>query len=392
MLSDPLTYLFLLLPVAAISGWVIGRRDRARKGTGSGSEIPLDYIKGLNYLLNEQQDKAIDVFIQMLDVNSDTVETHLTLGSLFRRRGEVDRAIRIHQNLIARPTLNAEQRMHALHELGQDYMRAGLLDRAEALFKELIETGPHTVNALEQLIDIYQQEKDWDKAIETARKLAFKTGKSQDNVIAHYYCELAENEMRSNEQQKALKHLKRALSTDKHCARASILEGDIQYKSGNTKDAIRAYRRVEEQSADYIPEVLDKLSRCYKEINRSDEMVSYLQGILQRRGGISVMLALAELLRERGGDTEAAEFIASQLETKPSVRGMDRLIDLALLHIKEPAREKLEALKNVTTQLLVNNPVYQCDVCGFHGKTLHWQCPGCKGWNTVKPIQGVEGE
>ena len=392
MFSDPLTYLFLLLPVAAISGWVIGRRDRAMKSPTSGSEIPLDYIKGLNYLLNEQQDKAIDVFIQMLDVNSDTVETHLTLGSLFRRRGEVDRAIRIHQNLIARPTLNTEQRMHALHELGQDYMRAGLLDRAEALFKELIETGPHTVNALEQLIDIYQQEKDWGKAIETARKLAFKTGKPQDNVIAHYYCELAENEIRSNEQQKALKYLKRAISTDKLCARASILEGDIQYKLGNLKDAIRAYRRVEEQSADYIPEVLDKLSRCYKQLNRSDEMVSYLQGILQRRGGISVMLALAELLRERGGDTEAAEFIANQLETKPSVRGMDRLIDLALLHIKEPAREKLEALKNVTTQLLVNNPVYQCDVCGFHGKTLHWQCPGCKGWNTVKPIQGVEGE
>jgi len=392
MFSDPLTYLFLLLPVAVISGWVIGRRANPGSGLYSGSEIPLDYIKGLNYLLNEQPDKAIDVFIQMLDVNSETVETHLMLGSLFRRRGEVDRAIRIHQNLIARPTLKAEQRMHALHELGQDYMRAGLLDRAEALFKELIETGPHTVNALEQLIDIYQQEKDWEKAIETARKLAFKTGRPQDNVIAHYYCELAEQEIRANEHTKALKYLKRALAADKHCARASILEGDIQFKSGNIKDAIRAFHRVEEQCADYIPEVLDRLGRCYKTLNRGDDMVNYLQGILKRQGGISVMLALAEQLREREGDTQAAEFIAQQLETKPSVRGMDRLIDLALIHIKEPAREKLEALKNVTAQLLVNNSVYQCEVCGFHGKTLHWQCPGCKNWNTVKPIQGVEGE
>jgi lipopolysaccharide biosynthesis regulator YciM len=392
MFSDPLTYLFLLLPVAALSGWVVGRRGNRTKSSLSGSEIPADYIKGLNYLLNEQQDKAIDVFIQMLDVNSDTVETHLTLGSLFRRRGEVDRAIRIHQNLIARPTLNTEQRMHALHELGQDYMRAGLLDRAEALFKELIDTGPHTVNALEQLIDIYQQEKDWGKAIETARKLAFKTGKSQDNVIAHYYCELAENEIRSNEQHKAVKYLKKALTTDKKCARASILEGDIHFRTGNLKDAIRAYRRVEEQSTDYITEVLDKLTQCYQQLDRTDEMIRYLQDMLQRHGGISVMLALAEVLRERGGDKDAAEFIASQLENKPSLRGMDRLIDLALIHIKDPAREKLEALKNVTTQLLVNNPVYQCDVCGFHGKTLHWQCPGCKSWNTVKPIQGVEGE
>ena len=155
MLSDPVTYLFLLLPIAAISGWLIGRQNKPSIQLGSTSEIPIDYIKGLNYLLNEQPDKAIDVFIQMLDVNSETVETHLALGSLFRRRGEVDRAIRIHQNLIARPTLTAEQRMQALNELGQDYMRAGLLDRAEALFNELIESGPHTINALHQLMDIY---------------------------------------------------------------------------------------------------------------------------------------------------------------------------------------------------------------------------------------------
>ncbi len=392
MFSDPITYLFLLLPIAALSGWLIGRRQQSSRRGISGNEIPLDYIKGLNYLLNEQPDKAIDVFIQMLDVNSDTVETHLALGSLFRRRGEVDRAIRIHQNLIARPTLSVEQRMQALHELGQDYMSAGLLDRAEALFKELVESGPHTINALNQLIDIYQQEKDWEQAIETARILSIKTGKSQDSVIAHYYCEMAENDLRNNELNKALKNIKRALSTDNKCARASILEGDVESRAGNYKSAIRAYRRIEEQDPDYIPEILESLSACYRELNRADEMVTYLQEILKRQGGISVMLTLAELLREREGDTVSAEFIAKYLEQKPSLRGMDRLIDLAIQHIKDPAREKLEALKTVTAQLLVNNPVYKCDHCGFHGKTLHWQCPGCKSWNTVKPIQGVEGE
>lgn len=392
MFSEPITYLFILLPVAALSGWLVGRREITGNRHPGGAEIPLDYIKGLNYLLNEQPDKAIDVFIQMLDVNSETVETHLALGSLFRRRGEVDRAIRIHQNLIARPTLNVDQRMQALHELGQDYMSAGLLDRAEALFKELIESGPHTINALNQLIDIYQQEKDWLQAIETARVLAIKTGKSRDNVIAHYYCEIAEQEIRDNELSRALKTLKRALGTDSQCARASILEGDVEAKSGNFKAAIRAYRRIEEQDPDYIPEILESLAHCYKSLNRTDEMVTYLQEILNRQGGISVMLTLAELLREREGDTVSAEFIAQYLEHKPSLRGMDRLIDLAIQHIKDPAREKLEALKNVTAQLLVNNPVYKCDHCGFHGKTLHWQCPGCKSWNTVKPIQGVEGE
>ncbi|MBI1423174.1 MAG: lipopolysaccharide assembly protein LapB [Gammaproteobacteria bacterium] len=392
MFSDPITYLFLLLPIAALSGWLIGRQNRRKTSSYFGGEIPLGYIRGLNYLLNEQPDKAIDVFIQMLDVNSETVETHLALGSLFRRRGEVDRAIRIHQNLIARPTLNPEQRMHALNELGQDYMRAGLLDRAEALFSELIETGPHTVNALQQLIDIYQQEKDWEKAIDTARKLAIKTGKSQDNVIAHYYCELAEQELRANETHKALKFVKKALNSDHNCARASILEGDIEYQLGDVKAAIRAYRRVEDQDSDYIPEILEALTRCYRELHRIDEMIVYLREILGREGGISVMLALAELIREREGEAESAEFIAQQLQSRPSVRGMDRLIDLALNLIKGPGREKLEVLKNVTTQLLVSNQIYKCDVCGFSGKTLHWQCPSCKSWNTVKPIQGVEGE
>lgn len=392
MFSDPITYLFLLLPVAAISGWLIGRRNNPGKHSYRGSEIPLDYIKGLNYLLNEQPDKAIDVFIQMLDVNSETVETHLALGSLFRRRGEVDRAIRIHQNLIARPTLNIEQRMQALNELGQDYMRAGLLDRAEALFKELVESGPHTINALNQLIDIYQQEKDWEKAIETAKLLAAKTGKPQDSVIAHYICEMAEQELRNNDLNKAIKLIKRALSTDHRCARASILEGDVEARLGNHKAAIRAYRRIEEQDPDYIPEILEPMLESYRVLNRTEEMVAYLQAMLERQGGISVMLTLAELLRDREGDSVSAEFIARYLEKKPSLRGMDRLIDLAIKHIKDPAKDKLEALKNVTSQLLVNNPVYKCDNCGFHGKTLHWQCPGCKSWNTVKPIQGVEGE
>ncbi|NNF96569.1 MAG: tetratricopeptide repeat protein, partial [Halobacteria archaeon] len=187
-----LEILFFLLPIAALSGWWLGRRSKARRQEESSLELPSSYLRGLNYLLNEQQDKAIDLFIQLLDVDNDTVETHLALGSLFRRRGEVDRAIRIHQNLIARPTLSKEQRMQALFELGQDYMRAGLLDRAETLLGELIGNEPHTVAALQHLLDIYQQEKDWDKAIQIAQRLESRTGQSKRNLIAQYYCEKAD--------------------------------------------------------------------------------------------------------------------------------------------------------------------------------------------------------
>ena len=176
--------LWLLLPVAALSGWWIGRRRGNSNKNQSSSSIYPEYFKGLNFVLNEQPDKAIEVFIRMLEVDSETVETHLALGNLFRRRGEVDRAIRIHQNLIARPTLDREQRAHALLELGMDYMRLGLLDRAEGLFLELVESDLHLNQAYTELLEIYQQEKDWENAINIARKLELISGKKLNPVIA----------------------------------------------------------------------------------------------------------------------------------------------------------------------------------------------------------------
>src|SRR5436190_18436361 len=181
--------LWLLLPLAFLSGWFAARLE-ARRQAGRSFDLPSAYFKGLNFLLNEQPDKAIEIFIQVLEVNSETVETHLALGNLFRRRGEVERAIRIHQNLIARPTLNREQRTYALLELGQDYFKAGLFDRAENLFLELAEVRAHSEQALRLLLNIYQQEKEWDKAIQTGRRFARVSGKRMDDVIAQYYCEL----------------------------------------------------------------------------------------------------------------------------------------------------------------------------------------------------------
>lgn len=384
--------LFLLLPVAALSGWWLGRRGRRTRRGEDGFSFPSRYLKGLNYLLNEQQDKAIDLFIQLLDVDSDTVETHLALGSLFRRRGEVDRAIRIHQNLIARPTLNREQRAQALFELGQDYMRAGLLDRAETLMGELLDSEPHTEAALLHLLDIYQQEKDWDKAIQIAQRLATRTGQSRGHLVAQYYCEKASQIFAQGEVTPALRLVKRALAANRNCARASILEGEIEKSTGDYKAAIRAYRRVEEQDPDLLPEIIAPLTDCYRALGQLDEMVVFLRQNLARHGGISIMLALAELIRQEKGDAEAADFIVDYLHLRPSVRGMDRLIELNLQTANDSVARKLQVLKDVTDKLIEDKPVYKCSQCGFMGKMLYWQCPGCKQWDTVKPIQGVEGE
>jgi len=388
-----LELLFLLLPLAALSGYWLGRKRNVTLYKHSGhSEIPSDYLKGLNFLLNEQPDKAIEIFIQLLEVNSDTVETHLALGSLFRRRGEVDRAIRIHQNLIARPTLNREQRAQALYDLGQDYMRAGLLDRAETLFTELIDTGPHTEHALWQLIDIYQTEKEWEKAIQTARRIEAKKNNDLSPIIAHYYCELADTAIKNGEIARGFKNLKKANMEDSNCVRISLIEGQTEKDSGNYKAAIRAFRRVEDQDQDFIPEIIEPLDTCYTAIGSSQEMQEYLQKIVAKTDGISAMLALAKMIHQQQGEEAEIEFITEHLKQRPSVRGMDKMIELNLNLSKEGVKEKLHVLKHVTEKLLQDKPRYLCSSCGFSAMTIHWHCPSCKNWNTIKPIQGVEGE
>jgi lipopolysaccharide biosynthesis regulator YciM len=384
--------LFLLLPVAALSGWLLGRRD-VRDGGRQFSHLSSDYFKGLNFLLNEQPDKAIEVFIHMLEVDSDTVDTHFAVGNLFRRRGEVDRAIRIHQNLIARPTLNRQQRDQALYELGTDYMRAGLLDRAENLFQELVaENTTYRPQALRQLLDIYQQEKEWHKAIAAGQRLQGMGFDGINPIIAQFFCEQAEQALMLGERNEALRLVRRALVEDRNCIRATLLEGRLELEAGAQKSAIRIFRRVEQQDPAYLPEILSPLQDAFTQLGRHGDMITYLREILASHGGISVMLTLAELIRQQQGEKEAAIFVVNHMRGHPSIRGMERLIDLKLHGSEGQARDDLLVLKDLTDKLLESKPVYCCGHCGYSGKTLSWQCPSCKQWNTTKPIHGIEGE
>lgn len=387
-----LELLWLLLPVAAASGWWAAKRSAHRQGSGRLNDLSSVYFKGLNYLLNEQPDKAIEVFLRLVEVDSETVETHLALGNLFRRRGEVDRAIRIHQNLIARPTLDREQRAQGLLELGLDYMRAGLLDRAESLFQELIDMDAHTAAALGNLVDIYQQEKDWDKAIHAQRRLEAVTGTSLEPVVAHYYCELAEQARSAGDHVKAMQMIKRALHGDARCVRASLLEGQIAAADGDHKAAVAAFLRVEVQDPRYLAEVIAPLQESYRRLGKPEQMLEYLQRLVREHRSISAMLALADLVRQTHGDQSAVQFIAAQLHERPSVRGLERLIELNLAGSSGAARDDLLTLKSLVGKLLEDKPVYQCEHCGFAGKSMHWQCPGCRHWSSLRPIQGVVGE
>jgi len=391
--EQPLNLLWLLLPVAAATGWWIGRR-RGTRAEADGAEEALrsDYFRGINYLLNEQPDKAIEVFIKVLEVDEETVETHLALGNLYRRRGEVDRAIRIHQNLVARNTLSAEQRHEALLELGQDYLSAGLLDRAENLFKELTQTDGYRVQALRQLIDIYEQERDWDQAIASARALERATGNQLGAIIAQYHCEQAERLRQQGDPAAALEVIGQALDTHRGCVRASLLEGDIHAERDDHERAIRAYQRVEDQDPAFLPETIERIHRGYRSLGRAQDMCAYLSRLLERYGWMSAALELAEIRRVTHGPRAAIEFIAERLHRRSSVRGLDRLMELECEDRGEQMPEYFQILKNLTGTLLQDRAVYKCGHCGFPARSLHWQCPSCKHWNSIKPIQGVEGE
>jgi lipopolysaccharide assembly protein B len=380
--------LLLLLPVAAASGWMAARRSE-RKGQQPCAERSPDYYKGLNYLLNEQPDKAIDVFVQMLEVDSETVETHLALGNLFRRRGEVDRAIRIHQNLIARPTLKREHRAQALLELGQDYMRAGLFDRAESLFQELTESSLYREQALTNLLMIYEREKEWDKSLNTATRLESVSGEQLNNQCAHYYCELAEEAHKAADMARASEYLKQAHACDRESARAAILLGEMEKARGDYKDAIRSFKKTARTNPAYLPLVLPSLRECYEQSNTRHKYREYLEQLFRTNKGIVEAVCLSRLIRDEEGDAAAVSFLKEYLKEHPSLDGLYQLVSMNPDEGAIISSEMLLLLRRLLDKLLDESPTYKCVTCGFNAKTMHWQCPSCNSWSSIKPVQAL---
>jgi lipopolysaccharide biosynthesis regulator YciM len=376
--------LLLLLPVAAASGWYAARRSMRREKTQCVNDTSPQYFRGLNHLLNEEPDKAIDAFVEMLEVDSDTVETHLALGNLFRRRGEVERAIRLHQNLIARPVLTREQRAQALLELGQDYMRAGLYDRAENLFRELRDSKLHVRQALSNLLVIYERERDWPACLETADQLAGLTGDSRQLQKSHYYCEMALAARADGRNAEAAACLKKALSTEPRCVRARHLQGRFAAKQRDDRAAIRILQEAAEQESEYLPELLPDIVAAYRRLGDVDGLRAFLRRTAEAQPAAGAELVLFDLTRETEGDRAASEYAAAQLSRSPSLNMLLRSIDLNASMPASSSRDFLGGLRPHIQQMLDEKPVYQCNQCGFAAKTMHWQCPSCKHWSTIK--------
>ena len=383
--------LLSLIPVSAWIGWALAKGATTRGERKRNRNFSHRYFQGLNYLLDEQPDKAIAVFIEMAEVTKDTIETHLALGSLFRRRGEVERAIRVHQNIISKPELDERQKTRALLELGEDYMHAGLFDRAENLFTELIELDSHAPSALRHLLDIYQQEKDWEKALQQAQKLDAVTDEKMGLIMAHFCCEMAEVELQEGKPAAARKHLRQARRYYPESIRARIILARIAEQQDMPVEAISVYEEIAEMDKEYIHDILPHYLESAHKADEFPRALEQMTNWSKQYDGVSLLLSQTSVIREAEGLEVATHYLAEALTHRPSVKGLDQLIELKLAG--GPATESGdEILRAVAQKLLARQPSYRCTHCGYAGHSHHWQCPSCKNWSTTRIIRGVLGE
>lgn len=381
MNNDVLLGILILL----FLGWFsLSRRSASSTSHTPSGPISPEYLAGLNYIINEEPDKALEQFIKLLKVDSDTAETHLALGSLFRRRGEVTRAIHIHQNLIARPHLSAEIRNQALLALGKDYFQAGVYDRAEALFSQVMKNDPHSTASIRLLLNIYQHEQEWEKAINLAQRLQNRSEVAMNREIAHFHCEIAKNCWERSERERCYWHLRQATHTDPHCVRASLMQGDIAIQTGHYKAAIKSLQQVEHQEQKFTILALPHLIEAHDKLHTRAQLLQYLKGLYSRNPSNAMLRYLVQEIHCNEGALPAIAFIQEALHTHPSIQGLHTW--LLLKKIVEPQTDEMYVFIQDTLEKLTKSELlYQCEYCGISSKTLQWYCRGCSHWNSITP-------
>ena len=384
------TWQLLVIPLFFAMGWLAARVD-IRQVVKESRTVPTSYFRGLNYLLNEQPDQAIEAFLEVARLDPDTLELHFALGALFRRRGELDRAIRIHQNLVDRSDLKQEQRLKALYELGQDFLKAGLLDRAEESFAKLDGTD-YAEPSLKFLLEIYEQEKDWIKAVDTAMRLARLSGQSYQKEIANFYCELATQEMMNSRAEDARLHLEDALTVHRRCVRSNVLLGDLEAGAGNFDEAVSAWKRIESQSPEHLALVAEKMLDAYSRLERFDEGLRLLKGYLASYPSVEMLNVVFDAELKSKGTEAAYHLVRDELRKHPSIIGLDRLLEAQLIEAPIERKKDLELIKNLVHQQAAHLSQYRCDACGFNARQYYWRCPACGGWETYPPRQTEERE
>ena len=381
-------WMLLVFPLFFGMGWLAARID-IKELLSESRVLPQSYFQGLNFLLNEQQDKAIEAFIEVVKVDPQTIELHFALGSLFRRRGEVDRALRMHHNLVDRADLDDDKRQQAIFELAQDYLKAGIFDRAESLFSELEKTR-YAKPALEFLLELFQKEHDWLKAIGVAQRLAAVSGQSYAKLAAFFYCELANEEIAEGDSAAARGHLQQALTAYPNAVRATMMLGDMASGEGKFEEAVAIWKNIETQDAQYLPLVAERLLNAYRSLDSEVDGVVLLREYLNKYHSLDLMNVVFDGVLKNEGAGAAYQLVRDELQRNPTLLGLDKLLEARLLEVQMERRADVELVKDLVHKRTRNLAMYHCAHCGFKARQFYWHCPACQAWDSYSPRRSEE--
>lgn len=383
----------LILPIFFILGWLAARID-IKQLIAESTTLPAAYFKGLNFLISNQHSKAVDAFSEALHINHDSLELHFALGSLFRRTGETDRAINMHLNLLEKKELTESQADAVKAELAQDYLKAGLYDRAEELFKALKDKR-YRQPALDALLEIYVREREWEQAITTATELERLSGIPFRKEIAQYYCELAMNAMIDQQHDQVRVHLANALDANKKCVRANVLLGDLEMQSGSHATAISHWKHIEFQDPEYLGLVAAKLLNSFSAIDKAKEGINLLKTYQESYKLPSIMSVLYEATIAEEGAQSAASLARNELIRQPGLQTLDQLLQArAMSDNDSDNHQDIQLMQQTVRNAIGDRAAYHCDQCGFRAKQYHWQCPACNAWESLpsEPSEAVSRE
>lgn len=374
----------LVLPLFFSLGWLAARVD-LKQLLAESTALPAAYFKGLNFLITDQHDKAIEAFTEAVQANTDSLELHFALGSLFRKRGEVDRAIHLHLNLLENKALEPQQRIAVTAELAQDYLKAGLLDRAEELFESL-DDNRYRQPALRALLEIYVREREWERAIKAATELERLSGVPFRAEISHYYCEMAVKSKLANDTHTARFELEQALNANKNCVRANVLLGDLEAEGGAHQVAISTWKRIEFQKPEYLGLIAPKLLNSFHTLNKTSEGLTLLQIYLQTYKLTSLLNVLYEATLAEEGAESAVKLARNELIKKPSLNTLDQLLQARTIvetNNQSNQQQDTQLMQQAVRHAIGNRSAYFCEQCGFKAKHHHWQCPACNAWESL---------
>lgn len=381
----------LVLPLFFTLGWITARVD-IKQLLSESTTLPAAYFKGLNFLIGDKHDKAVEAFSEAIQANSDSLELHFALGSLFRRTGETNRAINLHVNLLDKKELTEPQRNAVKAELAQDYLKAGLFDRAEELFKGL-EDQRYKQPALHALLEIYVREREWAQAINTATELERLSGVPFRVEIAQYYCELAINFIITQNADAARSQLALALDANKNCIRANVLLGDIEAMAGQHQTAISYWKHIEFQQPEYLGLVAGKMLKNYRAANLLKEGLAQLNTYIETYKLSTLMSVLYEATLIEEGAISAAKLARNELIRQPSLTTLDQLLQARAI-ADNLNNQDVQLMQQTVRNAIGNRAAYHCNQCGFRAKQYHWQCPACNAWESLpaEPSEAISRE